>query len=102
VELYGDPPLPSAQVLGCNEVLLERARRAAPVHLLRMPPVRTESGIGAMLSLSSNPPTAAITRSVARRAQDAHTNTPPTTPAHLLTYGSGFLRQDDKTYRIKN
>lgn len=90
MELYGDPPLPSAQVLGCNEVLLERALRAVPVHLFRMPPLRTESGIGAILSLSSDPPTTAITRSVARRAQDAQTNTPPTTPAHLFMYGSGF------------
>ena len=61
-----------------------------PVHLLRMPPIRAESAIGAILSESSGPATTVITRSVARRAQDAHTNTPPTTPAHLFVYGSGF------------
>jgi hypothetical protein len=36
-----------------------------------------------MLSVSSGPPTTDIIRSVARRPQDAQTNTPPMTPTQL-------------------
>jgi len=78
--------------VGCNGALLERARRAVPVHLLRRPPLRAESGIGAILSASSGPATTVITRFVARRAQDAQTNTPPTTPTHLFMCVNPELR----------
>jgi class 3 adenylate cyclase len=61
-----------------------------PVHLLRR--FRGVSGVGAMLSVSSGPTTTEIARSVARRAQDAQTNTPPTTPTHLFVRGSGSTR----------
>lgn len=58
-----------------------------PFHLLLR--FRVESGVGAILSVSSGPTTTVIMRSVARRAQDAQTNTPPTTPTHLVVCASG-------------